>query len=233
MANKNLILLVEDDERIAAYTTAILQANGYEVQRAADGQQALAAASSYCPDLILLDLGLPDTDGVEVLRTVRAWMQTPIVVVTARANERDMVQALDMGADDYVIKPFKTSELLARIRNALRHRQATAAAAAGGVFRTGGLQVDTERRSVTLDGREVRLTQTEYNILSLLIRHAGRVLTYEFVMKETWGPAADTQDNQILRVNMANIRRKIEQNPAQPQYIFTEMGVGYRMASAE
>ena len=186
------------------------------------------------PDLIILDLGLPDIDGQKVLSTVRSWTQTPVIVVSARSHERDKVESLDLGADDYITKPFGTSELLARVRTALRHSQNRADInASGGVFRAGKMRIDYDKRRVTVDGADVHLTQTEYNIVALLSRHAGRVLTYDFVMRETWGPGVTGGSNQILRVNMANIRRKLEKNPAEPEYIFTETGVGYRMLDGE
>ena len=223
MANKYLILLVEDESNIASFITTVLRANQYEVKRAATGEEALMMASSYCPDLIILDLGLPDIDGQKVLSTVRSWTQTPVIVVSARSHERDKVESLDLGADDYITKPFGTSELLARVRTALRHSQNRADInASGGVFRAGKMRIDYDKRRVTVDGADVHLTQTEYNIVALLSRHAGRVLTYV-----TGG------SNQILRVNMANIRRKLEKNPAEPEYIFTETGVGYRMLDGE
>ncbi len=236
--NKNgkqiFILLVEDESNIASFITTVLRANQYEVKRAATGEEALMMASSYCPDLIILDLGLPDIDGPKALRTVRSWTQTPVIVVSARSHERDKVESLDLGADDYITKPFGTSELLARVRTALRHSQNRADInASGGVFRAGKMRIDYDKRRVTVDGADVHLTQTEYNIVALLSRHAGRVLTYDFVMRETWGPGVTGGSNQILRVNMANIRRKLEKNPAEPEYIFTETGVGYRMLDGE
>ena len=189
MANKYLILLVEDESNIASFITTVLRANQYEVKRAATGEEALMMASSYCPDLIILDLGLPDIDGQKVLSTVRSWTQTPVIVVSARSHERDKVESLDLGADDYITKPFGTSELLARVRTALRHSQNRADInASGGVFRAGKMRIDYDKRRVTVDGADVHLTQTEYNIVALLSRHAGRVLTYDFVMRETWGP---------------------------------------------
>ena len=210
MANKYLILLVEDESNIASFITTVLRANQYEVKRAATGEEALMMASSYCPDLIILDLGLPDIDGQKVLSTVRSWTQTPVIVVSARSHERDKVESLDLGADDYITKPFGTSELLARVRTALRHSQNRADInASGGVFRAGKMRIDYDKRRVTVDGADVHLTQTEYNIVALLSRHAGRVLTYDFVMRETWGPGVTGGSNQILRVNMANILRKL------------------------
>lgn len=233
MSNKPSILLVEDEDNISHFITATLQANDYSVLSARDGRQALALASSHCPDLMLLDLGLPDLDGLEIIREVRAWSQLPIVVVSARDHERDKVQALDLGADDYVTKPFGTSELLARIRTAMRHAQARSSLPGGaaGVYTIGALTVDLDRRRVLLAGQDVHLTQNEYKLVALLCRNAGRVLTYDFMIQSIWGPYAKG-DNQILRVNMANIRRKIEKNPAEPAYILTEVGVGYRMVES-
>lgn len=187
--------------------------------------------TSHCPDLVLLDLGLPDMDGMKVIQAVRRWSQLPIIVVSARAQERDKVEALDAGADDYLTKPFGTSELLARIRAALRHTRTAASSGSvrdSGVIEVGDLVIDYDKRRVFVKGIDARLTQNEYRIVALLGRFAGRVLTYDYLIRELWGPSA-SGDNQILRVNMANIRRKIEKNPATPEYIFTEVGVGYRM----
>ena len=181
---------------------------------------------------MLWDLGLPDTDGQLFIRSVRRWSQVPILVVSARSHERDKVMALDLGADDYITKPFGTSELLARVRAALRHAAQRAGGSELQVYRSGGLVVDGEKRRVQLDGVDVHLTQNEYKIVSLLARYAGKVLTYDQIIQHVWGPNA-AGDNRILRVNMANIRRKLEQNPAEPQYLFTEIGVGYRMAEGE
>ena len=184
---------------------------------------------SHCPDLILLDLGLPDMDGIEILKKIREWSTTPVIVVSARSEESDKVEALDLGADDYISKPFGTSELLARIRTALRHSMKNSGSVqATDVFKTKGLMIDFDKRLVSVDGKDVHLTQIEFKIVSLLAKSAGRVLTYDFIITELWGPYA-VKDNQILRVNMANIRRKLEKNPASPEYIFTEVGVGYRM----
>ena len=227
MSSMTTILIVEDDERVRNYIETILTASDYSVLETGNARTALAMIASHGPDLILLDLGLPDGDGVELIRSVREWSQVPIIVVSARGYERDKVSALDSGADDYVTKPFGTDELLARIRAALRH----------GRVRTGnteqvycgkGLRVDAERRLVSVDGELVHLTQTEYRIVLLLCRHSGRVLTYDFMIREVWGPFSGC-DTQILRVNMANIRRKLEKDPAMPEYITTEIGVGYRM----
>lgn len=229
------ILVIEDERSIQKLLRAILISNGYEVVEAATGAEALSLISSHCPDAVLLDLGLPDMDGVELLRAVRKWSSVPVVVLSARTHERDKVEALDLGADDYITKPFGANELLARIRMALRHTQTmsqNAQIARTGQFRSGGLVIDYNKYRVYVDGVDAQLTQSEYRIVALLGKHAGRVLTYDFIMKEIWGPCS-TGDNKILRVNMANIRRKIEKTPAQPRYIFTEVRVGYRMAEGD
>lgn len=230
MSNKTSILIIEDENRISNFMNTVLSVNNYHVISATNGQEALALVSSYCPDAIILDLGLPDIDGTELIKTIREWSMIPIIVVSARDHERDKVECLDLGADDYVTKPFGTSELLARIRTALRHahNRLDKGISQDGTFTTGGLTIDYDKRHVIVDGNEVHLTQNEYKIVALLSKYAGRVLTYDYIIKTLWGPHAK-YDNQILRVNMANIRRKIEKNPAEPHYIFTEVGVGYRM----
>lgn len=221
------ILIVEDDERIRNYMKTILNACDYAVLETGNGRTALSMIASHNPDLLLLDLGLPDGDGAELIRTVREWSQIPIIVVSARGYERDKVGALDSGADDYVTKPFGTDELLARIRAALRHGKVRSGSPET-VYSGKGLRVDAERRLVSVDGEMIHLTQTEYRIVLLLCRHSGKVLTHDFIIREVWGPFSGC-DAQILRVNMANIRRKLEKNPAMPEYITTEIGVGYRM----
>lgn len=235
MEIKQRILIVEDETRIANFIRAILQANGYETITAATGREARSMISSHCPDLIILDLGLPDIDGLDIIRSVREWTQLPILVVSARTHERDKVDALDAGADDYIVKPFGTGELLARIRTALRHTRVGASStgvSSAGLFTAGALTIDYNKHQVLIDGKNVHLTQNEYRIVSLLGIHAGKVLTYDFILKELWGPGA-SDSNQVLRVHMANIRRKIERNPAEPEYIFTEVGVGYRMVEGD
>lgn len=234
MHNKTTILIVEDENRISSFMNTILTVNNYHVLSATTGKDALALASCYCPDAIILDLGLPDMDGLDLIRSIREWSAIPIIVVSARDYERDKVEALDLGADDYITKPFGTSELLARIRTALRHSwsHTDKNMAPSGSFVTGGLSINYDKRQILVDGKEVHLTQNEYKIVSLLSKYAGRVLTYDYIIKTLWGPHAK-YDNQILRVNMANIRRKIEKNPAEPHYIFTEVGVGYRMTEAD
>lgn len=235
MEPKQKILIVEDEQRILNFMKTVLTANQYDVVTAFGGREACSMISSHCPDLIILDMGLPDMDGLEIIRSVRAWTQMPIVVVSARTHERDKVEALDAGADDYVTKPFGTPELLARIRTALRHARSRGAGGStgpNGMFTAGGLVVDYEKRMVQKNGVGIHLTQNEFRILSLLSANAGKVLTYDFILKELWGPGC-RGDNQSLRVHMANLRRKLEENPAEPHYIFTEVGVGYRMIEGD
>jgi two-component system KDP operon response regulator KdpE len=232
MAKAHTVLIVEDETAIRNFISATLVAGGYQTLHAATGQQAEALIRSKQPDVILLDLGLPDMDGIEILQGVRQTSNLPVIVVSARGHEHEKVSALDLGADDYIVKPFGSEELLARIRTAIRHSTKLVAGEPAGVFTSGGLTADFERRLITLDGEIVHLTQNEYKILTLFCRHAGHVLTHDFIIKNVWGPYAP-YDIQILRVNMANIRRKIEKNPAEPQYILTEVGVGYRMAAGE
>ena len=228
---KDKVLVVEDEKGISGFIRAILTANGYDVILAHTGAEAFSMISSHCPDLIVLDLGLPDMDGMNIISAVRQWTQIPIVVVSARTYERDKVEALDKGADDYITKPFGAAELLARIRVAIRHTRsglANESLASSGKFVAGGLTIDYDKRRIYLDDQEVHLTQVEYKIVMLTMLHIGKVLTYDFIIRCVWG-ARPTVNNQILRVNMANIRRKLEANPADPQFIITETGVGYRM----
>ncbi len=231
MNEKYRILVVEDEPNIASFICAILTAYLYEVTVAPTARDALQQAVSFRPDLILLDLGLPDADGTSVIQSVRTYTQTPIIVVSARDQEREKVEALDYGADDYITKPFGTSELLARVRSALRRVTQTARpdSPSHTFYQSGGLKIDFEKRQVLLNGREVHLTQIEYKLVTLLAQSPGRVITYDSLITSIWGPYAKG-DNQILRVNMANIRRKLEEDTAQPRYLLTEMGVGYRMA---
>ncbi|WP_368292812.1 response regulator [Dehalobacter sp. TBBPA1] len=229
MNNKPMLLIVEDDEKICNFISAILSSNDYQIIRTARGKEAVSMAASYSPDLILLDLGLPDMDGVEVLRTIRQWSGIPIIVVSARGQEREKVEALDLGADDYLTKPFGTSELLARIRTGIRHSQKNVSVSfpESEKMTVGDLEINYQKRLVGMAGKEIHLTPIEYKIIVLLSKNTGKVLTHDFIMKEIWGPY--TNEIQALRVNMANIRRKLEINPAEPRYILTEVGVGYRM----
>ena len=232
MKIREKILVVEDEKSISHFISSTLSNNGYDPMEAHSGKEALSMSSSYCPDVVILDLGLPDMDGLEILRELRTWSSLPVVVVSARTHERDKVEALDLGADDYLTKPFGTDELLARVRTAIRHTRTTSEnseIARKGTYTVGDLVIDYNKHQVLLNGENVHLTVNEFRIVALLGKFSGKVLTYAYIMKELWGPRADS-DNQILRLNMANIRRKIEKNPAAPQYIFTEAGVGYRMA---
>lgn len=229
MTSKQTILIIEDERNIGNYIETIVISNGYKALRALNGMSGLSMCTSHHPDLILLDLGLPDIDGMEVLQRIRGFSNVPVIVISARTQEKEKVEVLDEGADDYITKPFGSEELLARIRTALRHStRSSQAAVQDPVYSRDGLVIDFGKRLVTLDGSDIHLTQIEYKLVSILAKNAGKVLTYDYLLKEIWGPYADT-DNQILRVNMANIRRKLEKNPAEPHYIFTEIGVGYRM----
>jgi len=231
---KDRILIVDDEINICHFLTAVLTANGYDTMTAQTGAEACSLIGSEEPDLVLLDLGLPDMDGTEVIETVRASSELPIIVISARMHETDKVKALDMGADDYITKPFGSSEFLARVRTAIRHYRSKGGR--NGIFtgrlNIGDLSIDFDKHQVIVAGANAHLTQIEFRIVALLGQNAGKVLTYEHMMKEIWGPEI-TGDNQILRVNMANIRRKIEVNPADPKYILTEIGIGYRLLDLE
>lgn len=234
MTHKLSILLVEDEKNICDFISTSLSAQDYRISTAHTGKEALPIITSQCPDLILLDLGLPDMDGMEIIRQVRTWSSVPIIVLSARTQEQEKVRALDLGADDYLTKPIGTSELLARIRTALRHsnRLNTDSPLYKRPFHAKGLTIDFEKHLVSVDGKDVHLTQIEFKIISLLAQNSGRVMTYDTIISNIWGPYVD-DDNSILRVNMAHIRRKLEQNPAEPQYVFTEIGIGYRMIEDE
>ncbi|MBQ7702791.1 MAG: response regulator transcription factor [Firmicutes bacterium] len=228
------ILLIEDEKSISDFIVRTLELNGYLVMAEKTGRDGLARITSALPDLVLLDLGLPDMDGNDVIRETRKWSAMPIIVISARTQEKEKVEALDAGADDYVTKPFGTSELLARIRTSLRHVNSRASGidSLRNVYSSKGLSIDFDKRLVTLDGEPVHLTRMEYNIVSILAKNSGKVITYDSLIDALWGPFAE-DNNRILRVNMANIRRKIEKNPGEPEYIFTELGVGYRMREDE
>lgn len=234
MEENKRILIVEDDQIIRNMIATALTANGYSIYTTGSGLEACTIIMNKKPDLVILDIGLPDIDGFEIIRQVRSWNTMPVVVVSARVHELDKIEALDMGADDYLTKPFGTGELLARVRTALRHAKAGQSQSDENdmSYRKDGLNIDFKKRFVTVDNVEVHFTQTEYKIIALLAQNSGRVLTYEAIMKELRGGASKC-DTQTLRVNMANIRRKIEKNPARPSYIFTEVNIGYRMAESE
>ena len=226
---RDRIVVVEDDSSILNLLKTILNANNYNVLVAVSGAEALTIISSHCPDLVILDLEITDMDRTGLLKSLREWSSIPIVVLSERAHEKDIVEALDLGADDYITKPFGTSELLARIRSAIRSRRTGMDAALGmqnGVLHIGSLTIDYNKHRVLKDDRDVGLTQTEFRLVSLLGRYAGRVITYDMIIREMWGRNLPN-DNRILRVNLANIRKKIENNPAEPEFIFTEAGVGY------
>ena len=229
MTTKANIIIIEDEKNICSFIEHILEPQGYRVISANTGKEGLQYITSEHPDVILLDLGLPDMDGLEVLQKLRSWSDVPVIIISARTKEQEKVSALDLGADDYITKPFGTGELMARIRTSLRHSHAQTP---GHVYKALDLEIDFEKRLIRLRGEEVHLTQIEYQLLTLLAENSGRVLTYSYIMNAIWGPYMDN-NNQILRVNMANIRRKLERNPAQPQYVFTEIGVGYRMRENE
>lgn len=230
MYQKISVLIIEDEKSICDFIGKTLDSNEYKVTAANNGKDGLALITSSLPDLVLLDLGLPDMDGMDIIRKTREWSSLPIIVISARTQEKEKVQALDAGADDYITKPFGTFELLARIRTAIRHNNKLSddSQNANRPYAADGLTIDFERRLVTLHGKEIHLTRVEYKIVSLLAKNSGKVMTYDTLIDQVWGPYAD-DNNRILRVNMANIRRKIEENPGEPKYIFTELGVGYRM----
>lgn len=228
--NKYKILIVEDEANIRNVVRTILTANGYHVMEAESAAQGKALFGSYSPDLIILDLGLPDGDGLDYIKMVRAEFSVPIIVLSARTDELDKVEALDCGANDYVTKPFSTAELLARVRVALRirHIKLNMSMEEGMYFRSGQLEINYEKRSVSIAGEEIHMTQTEYNILALLAMHAGKVMTYSEIIREIW-KWNDAGSVKKLQVNLANIRKKLGQKPGDNQYILNELGVGYRM----
>lgn len=221
-----VVLVVEDDPQLRRFLRAALTANDYGIVEATSCAEALQLAPSHNPGLVLLDLGLPDGDGLEVTRRLREWSRAPIIVLSARGREEDKVKALDNGADDYLTKPFGTAELLARMRVALRHADHVVTAA-DTVVESNGLRIDIAAHTVTLDGAEVHLTPTAFRVLSLLARHAGKVLTHRQILKDVWGPGAVEQPHYV-RVQMAELRKRLEVDPAQPKWLITEPGVGYR-----
>ncbi|WP_437683971.1 response regulator [Sorangium sp. So ce131] len=228
-----LVLLIEDEPQMRRFLRAMLAARGYRLVEAETGGEGIAQATTRNPDLVLLDLGLPDMDGLEVTRRLREWSAVPIIVLSARGQEQDKIDALDGGADDYLTKPFSAGELLARLRVALRHaaRAARGAKAEGSSFKVQDIEVDLGRRVVQRAGEEIHLTPIEYKLLTTLIRHAGKVLTHRQLLGEVWGPAYAGQTH-YLRVYMAQLRHKLERDPARPQILVTEPGVGYRLKGA-
>lgn len=222
--SKETVLVIEDEPQISKLLTIVLESNGYKVASASTGQEGIVQAANHPPDLILLDLGLPDKNGHEVLKILRGWFQKGIIILTVQQGEEDIVNALDNGASDYITKPFRTGELLARIRSVIRrytleiHQPVT---------QFGNLEIDFVNRVVKRNGIYVKLTQTEYNLLALLARNEGKVLTHHYLLKEVWGVAFQSE-TQYLRVFIAQLRKKLEDNPDQPQHILTESGIGYR-----
>lgn len=232
MADLPLIQIIEDERPIIRFLRASLASHDYRIAVAETGKQALLMINSQPPDLIILDLGLPDMNGVEIIDHVRQWSRVPIIILSARDQEKDKVDALDRGADDYLTKPFAVGELLARLRVALRHRahDAIGPDRLHAVFKSGDLRVDLERRLVRVADQEVHLTPIEYRLLTTMIANTGKVLTHRMLLREVWGPGHAEEVHQ-LRVHMANLRHKIEIDPAQPRHVLTEQGVGYRFAA--
>lgn len=226
---KPSILVIEDDPPLLKFLRVSLATQDYRVIEATTGQQGLRHAATAQPDMVILDLGLPDMDGVEVTQRLREWSAMPILVVSARGKEQDKVVALDAGADDYLTKPFGVGELLARVRVALRHLAAVNTDTGEPVFQVGSLHVDLARRSVTVAGSAVHLTPNEFKLLSVLVKNAGKVLTHRQLLKEVWGPSS-VEESHYVRVYMNQLRQKLEQDAARPRYLLTEPGVGYRLA---
>ncbi|HUK56543.1 MAG TPA: response regulator [Nitrospiria bacterium] len=225
---KPLILLIEDEPQMRRFLRITLQSQGYRLIESATGQEGLVQAATRNPDVILLDLGLPDLDGLEITRRLREWTRTPAIVISAREQEQDKIRALDAGADDYLTKPFTAGELLARIRVALRHAARKGADQNEPVFILNNLRVDLAQRQAYLDEKEVHLTPIEYKLLAVLIRHAGKVITHRQLLREVWGPAQENEV-QYLRVHMTHLRHKLESDPARPRFLMNEPGIGYRL----
>lgn len=231
MNNSATLIVIEDEAQIRRFLRTTLTSEGYQVIEAETGKQGLTEAATRKPDLIILDLGLPDMDGVEVVKELRTWSSAPIVILSARSQESDKISALDAGADDYLVKPFGVGELLARIRVALRHVSSAANGEEEGVFSVDELKVDMVHRKITVSGAEVHLTPIEYRLLTVLVKHAGKVLTHRLLLKEVWGPNY-VERAHYLRIYMGNLRHKLEKDPARPRFLLTEVGVGYRLAVA-
>ncbi|MGE5178439.1 MAG: response regulator [Bacteroidota bacterium] len=227
-----LVLVIEDEAPIRRFLRAALESQRYAYAEAETAAEGLAQAATRAPDLVLLDLGLPDQDGLELVRRIREWSSVPILVLTARGRERDKVEALDAGADDYVTKPFSMPELLARMRAALRRRAREGSGDDAAVVDAGDLKIDLGRRRVTARGNEIALTPIEFRLLATLARHSGRVLTHDFLLREVWGPGY-TEQHHYLRVYMGQLRHKLERDPGRPRILLTETGVGYRLADGE
>ncbi len=222
------ILIIEDEPQIRRFLRTSLGSQGYTLLEATTAKEGLSEAAAHPPDIVLLDLGLPDMDGLEVITRLREWMTAPIIIISARGQERDKVAALDSGADDYLTKPFGVGELMARLRVALRHSSKTQSSEAQTVVEIGNLKIDLSKRLVFLKGKELKLTPIEFKLLTLLVKHVGKVLTHRQISQEVWGPHY-AEENHSLRVFVHQLRQKIETDPAQPKYLITEAGVGYRL----
>jgi len=230
--DKALVLVIEDEAPIRCFLRAFLESQGFRFLEAGSGEEGLGMAASHQPDVILLDLGLPGMDGLDVIRRVRQWTATPILVLSARGKEQDKIDALDAGADDYLIKPFSVGELAARMRVALRHTASAGQDKPEPVFRVGALSVDLAARRVRLNGAEAHLTPIEFKLLAYLVRHAGKVVTHRQLLKEVWGSARDDQSH-YPRIYVHQLRHKIEPDPARPRFLRTETGIGYRLEEAD
>ncbi len=229
MTNKQTILVIDDENQIQRLLKLTLESNGFSVRSAANGNDGVVMAASERPDLIVLDLGLPDLEGLEVLKKIREWSTLPVLILSVRNAETDIVSCLEAGADDYLVKPFRTGELLARVHTALRHRLTAEEKA---VFNSNGLTVDLTARLVKRDNTIIKLTATEYSLLALFVKNAGRVLTHKFILEQVWGPS-HAEEAQYTRVYVGSLRKKIEQDASNPKIFLTESGIGYRMSVGE
>ncbi|ESS73658.1 KDP operon transcriptional regulatory protein KdpE [Methyloglobulus morosus KoM1] len=223
-----VIIVIEDDFSIRRFLRTSLNSQGFSVYEAETGKQGIIEVNTRKPDLLILDLGLPDMDGVEVVKAIRGWTDLPIIILSARSSEQQKIEALDAGADDYLTKPFSFGELLARIRVALRHSLRTPEQRQSEVFISANLKVDLHNRIVTVDGQEIHLTPIQYRLLSVLVKHAGMVLTHQQILKEVWGPSYQ-ENAHYLRIYMSQLRQKLEADPTQPKFLLTESGIGYRL----
>jgi two-component system KDP operon response regulator KdpE len=226
--NKPVVLVIDDEVQIRRLLQLTLETDGYKVLKAESGEEGIRRAAMDRPDAVVLDLGLPDMDGVEVLKRLREWATIPVIILSVRNSETEIISCLDAGADDYLVKPYRSGELLARVRTAIRHRPTTRQEK---VFKTGNLEIDLAARSVKKSGEPVKLTATEYNLLSLFVRNAGRVLTHRYILEQVWGPTF-VEETEYTRVYVGQLRKKIEENPATPKLLITESGIGYRLVES-